>query len=150
MNVLSIAGAYAVIGALATAVNLGCQAALYAIWGDNMHLLVAMAAGTAAGLPVKYVLEKRYIFNFACDNLLHDGRTFIVYSLLGVGTTLIFWCTEFAFDLFFRSDSMRYVGAAIGLSIGYTLGLLFLPFIFVPLLGFGDAKYQGPVAATAA
>ena len=26
--------------------------------------------------------------------------------------------------------------------VGYTLGLLFLPFIFLPLLGFGDARYQ--------
>lgn len=121
MNVLSIAGAYALIGVLATTVNLGCQALMYAIWGENMPLLVAIGAGTAAGLPVKYALEKRYIFHFVCESLLHDGKTFIAYSLLGVGTTLIFWCTEFAFDRFFQSEAMRYVGGAIGLSIGYTL-----------------------------
>jgi hypothetical protein len=32
---------------------------------------------------------------------------------------------------------------AFGKGIGYTLGMLFLPFVFLPLLGFGDARYQG-------
>ncbi len=33
---------------------------------------------------------------------------------------------------------------AFGKGVGYTLGLIFLSFIFWPLLGFGDAQYQGP------
>lgn len=35
------------------------------------------------------------------------------------------------------------VGKAFGKDTGYGLGLAFLPFIFYPLLGFGDAQYQG-------
>lgn len=31
--------------------------------------------------------------------------------------------------------------------IGYALGLMFLPFIFMPMLAFGDASYAGPSAA---
>ncbi len=27
---------------------------------------------------------------------------------------------------------------------GFAIGLVFLPFIFFPMLGFGDAQYQGP------
>lgn len=30
-----------------------------------------------------------------------------------------------------------------GKGFGFTLGLLFLPFIFYPILGFGDSKYLG-------
>lgn len=30
-----------------------------------------------------------------------------------------------------------------GKGLGFGLGLVFLPFIFYPLLGFGDAQYQG-------
>lgn len=30
-----------------------------------------------------------------------------------------------------------------GKSTGFGLGIAFLPFIFIPILGFGDAKYQG-------
>jgi hypothetical protein len=32
-------------------------------------------------------------------------------------------------------------------SIGFALGLLFLPFVFAPMLAFGDARYGGPAAA---
>jgi hypothetical protein len=30
-----------------------------------------------------------------------------------------------------------------GKGIGFTVGIIFLPFIFLPLLGFGNARYQG-------
>lgn len=30
-----------------------------------------------------------------------------------------------------------------GKDAGYTVGILFLPFIFLPMLAFGDAKWQG-------
>lgn len=33
---------------------------------------------------------------------------------------------------------------AFGKSGGFAVGLIFLPFIFVPMLGFGDAQYVGP------
>ncbi len=33
---------------------------------------------------------------------------------------------------------------SFGKGVGYTLGMIFLPFIFFPMLAFGDAKYQGP------
>lgn len=33
---------------------------------------------------------------------------------------------------------------AFGRGIGTTLGLIFLSFIFIPILGFGPAQYQGP------
>lgn len=36
---------------------------------------------------------------------------------------------------------------SFGKGIGYGLGLTFLGIIFYPLLGFGDAEYQGPSAA---
>ncbi len=33
---------------------------------------------------------------------------------------------------------------SFGKNEGFTIGILFLSFIFLPLLAFGDAKYQGP------
>jgi positive regulator of sigma E activity len=38
---------------------------------------------------------------------------------MGVFTTLIFWLTEYAFHLVFLTDEMRYIGAILGLSVGY-------------------------------
>lgn len=34
-----------------------------------------------------------------------------------------------------------------GKSAGYFIGMLLLPFIFLPMLAFGGAKYTGPTAA---
>ncbi len=36
---------------------------------------------------------------------------------------------------------------SFGQSVGYAIGVLLLPFIFMPMLAFGDARYQGPAAA---
>jgi hypothetical protein len=36
---------------------------------------------------------------------------------------------------------------SFGKGVGYTLGLLFLSIVFVPLLGFGNAQYVGPGGA---
>ncbi len=41
---------------------------------------------------------------------------------------------------------MIYAGVAnnYGKGVGFTLGLIFLPFVFIPILGYGGATYQGP------
>ncbi len=39
------------------------------------------------------------------------------------------------------------ISKAFGRQLGTTLGLIFLPFIFYPILGFGSAQYQGPSRA---
>lgn len=38
---------------------------------------------------------------------------------------------------------------SFGKDVGFTIGLILLPFIFWPILGFGDAEYIGPVAKEA-
>ena len=80
---------------------------------------ISILVGTAMGLPLRYFLEKRYIFNFSSKNLVHDGKLFIIYSAMGVITTLIFWGMEYAFHLIYDTDFMRYLGGIIGLSIGF-------------------------------
>jgi hypothetical protein len=42
------------------------------------------------------------------------------------------------------------VSKAFGKGVGFTLGLLFLPLIFFPILGFGSARYLGPPNALGA
>lgn len=34
---------------------------------------------------------------------------------------------------------------AFGKGAGFGIGILFFPFIFLPMLGFGDAQFSGPV-----
>jgi Family of unknown function (DUF5684) len=38
---------------------------------------------------------------------------------------------------------------SFGKSAGFAIGLIFLSFIFAPILGFGSATYQGPAAKPA-
>jgi hypothetical protein len=37
---------------------------------------------------------------------------------------------------------------SFGKSSAFTVGLIFLPFIFYPILGFGDSQYKGPSAGS--
>lgn len=113
-----IASLYALFAGIAIVVNIGVQA--LAIWSYRGPYAVPLSVllGTAAGLPVKYVLEKRHVFGFRSEGLVHDGRMFFLYSFLGVFTTLLFWGIEYAFHVAFRSDAMRYLGGAIGLVCG--------------------------------
>lgn len=43
--------------------------------------------------------------------------------------------------------AINLLSKSFGKGVGFTLGLIFLSFIFYPILGFGDAKYNGPAGA---
>lgn len=42
------------------------------------------------------------------------------------------------------------VAKSFGKGVGFGIGLALLGFIFIPILGFGEAQYQGPAAAMGA
>ncbi len=116
---MSLALKYAAFAAVAMAVNLAVQVICDRLYHGPLELWLAMAAGTLAGLVVKYLLDKRYIFYFRANSLAQDSGRFVLYSLMGVVTTLIFWGCEAGCDLVFGTRPMRYLGAALGLVIGY-------------------------------
>ena len=140
-DVTRIALLYAAFAALATVANLLTQAAVVWAYRGPYALPLSVLAGTAVGLPIKYVLEKRHIFAFQAESLSHDGHMFIIYSAMGVLTTLMFWGVEYAFHVVFGTDAMRYLGGAIGLSVGYVIKYqLDKRYVFIPRRG-------GPIAA---
>jgi putative flippase GtrA len=110
---------YLLLALLATMTNIGVQDAAVRLYQGPYSLLLAMLAGTGAGLVLKYVLDKRFIFRFRAANLAHDGRTFMLYTAAGLLTTGIFWGFEFGFDQLFHDKAARYAGAVLGLAIGY-------------------------------
>lgn len=111
--------AYTLFAIIATAVNIGVQDLVVRSYAGPYHLLLSVGVGTLAGLMVKYVLDKRYIFRFQAENAMHDSRTFLLYAMMGVVTTVIFWGFEFGFDHLFGKRELRYLGGMIGLGIGY-------------------------------
>jgi putative flippase GtrA len=120
-SVARIGFLYSVFALAATAANLATQALVIWLYAGAYAIELSVLAGTAVGLPIKYVLEKRHIFEFESENLKHDGKLFFIYSLLGVFTTALFWGVEFAFQWAFGTDLMRYLGGAIGLTLGYVI-----------------------------
>jgi putative flippase GtrA len=120
-GVTRLAVVYALIAAIATLANVGCQALSIALYHGPYRIAVSVLIGTAAGLPIKYLLEKRHVFGFETKSLTQDSRLFIVYSFFGVFTTAVFWITEYVFHIAFGTDLLRYVGAVMGLTLGTIL-----------------------------
>ena len=67
------------------------------------------------------MLDKRWIFVDVSTGLKAHGRTFTLYTITGIATTAIFWGTETAFWLIWGTNTMRELGAVLGLAVGYTV-----------------------------
>lgn len=113
---------YALGAVLAIAVNLALQEIfLMVVPATRFGLVPSVLAGTAGGLVFKYAWDRSLIFDYRAQGAVRDVATFMAYVLTGLFTTAIFWAFEFGFDAWFGTKAMRYVGAIIGLSIGYVL-----------------------------
>lgn len=118
---MRIASLYILFAIIATTANLLTQALVTKLDPTRWKFWSALAAGTAVGLIIKYLLDKRYIF------AAHQIRTpkelttsFFLYSLSGGLLTLLFWGTELGFHYGFPEwPSAKYVGGAISLAAGY-------------------------------
>lgn len=110
---------YSFFALIATIINLFTQFLIFAIYLQDFSLYIAMFFGTITGLIAKYILDKKYIFYYVVKDKKEDSQKFILYSIMGVFTTLIFWGFEIGFDYIFDSEIAKYIGAIIGLSIGY-------------------------------
>jgi hypothetical protein len=116
---MKLALVYAFLAMIATATNIGAQELVIRTYSGSYDVLLAVIVGTGIGLIVKYDLDKRYIFRFRARNVAHDSWTFLLYSVMGLTTTVIFWGCEFGFNAVFQTKEMRYLGGVIGLAIGY-------------------------------
>jgi len=110
---------YSIFALIATAANISSQDIAIRWYTGSYAITLSILFGTAVGLLVKYVLDKKYIFKFRTENVVQDTRVFALYTLMGVFTTAIFWGFEFGSNLLFASKQARYLGGIFGLGIGY-------------------------------
>lgn len=110
---------YLIFALLATAANIGTQDIVIRGYNGAYAIVISVVVGTSVGLIVKYLLDKRYIFLFRAKNAVHDSQTFLLYTLMGLATTTIFWGFELGFHYVFETKEMRYLGGVFGLIIGY-------------------------------
>ncbi|MEC7297329.1 MAG: GtrA family protein [Pseudomonadota bacterium] len=118
---MSLIARYTAFAVIATLANLGVQRLVLGGADTPLRLALAMAAGTLVGLVVKYVLDKRWIFDDRSTGTRAHARRFTAYTVMGGVTTLIFWGSETAFWLAIGTDLAREGGALLGLTIGYVV-----------------------------
>lgn len=112
---------YVVFALVATIANLASQYMFCIVYKGSFSLYLAMGIGTLVGLIVKYILDKKFIFSYFSKNASEECKTFIQYTGMAIFTTLIFWGFELGFFYSFENKKLRYLGAILGLAIGYTL-----------------------------
>ena len=116
---MKIALRYIIFAVIATVVNVGLQKISFLAYSGYLSIYIAMGIGTLGGLLVKYYLDKKYIFYYITAEISEDITKFLFYSLMGVLTTVIFWGTELTFNALWEHPESKFVGAIVGLSIGY-------------------------------
>ncbi len=116
-----IAFRYIVFAIISTIINLSFQYLSFLIYSGSFSLYIAMFIGTISGLVLKYILDKKYIFFHTTKSKKDESKKFLLYTLMSVFTTIIFWGFEIGFDFFFDNQNAKYIGAVIGLSIGYAV-----------------------------
>jgi len=117
INSAQIFWRYLLFCILAIIANLGIQAIAHEILQVPDWLSIGL--GTAGGLIMKYILDKKFIFFAEETTVARDFARFIVYTLFGLFTTLLFWSVEWAFIKIWIHPYSRYWGGVIGLSLGY-------------------------------
>ncbi len=110
---------YSLFALISTLFNIGFQNLSFRLYDGFGSLYIAMFIGTITGLISKYILDKRYIFYHHTKDSVDNFKKFLIYSTMGIFTTAIFWGVEIGFNVLFQSENAKYVGACIGLSIGY-------------------------------
>lgn len=114
-----IAIKYSIFVSLAIITNLGMQYLMDQIFSVSYSYLISLFIGTLSGLVVKYFLDKKYIFLYVTTNYKEDLSKFILYSIMGLITTVIFWGFELLFYYTITYQYSKFIGGLIGLSIGY-------------------------------
>jgi hypothetical protein len=113
---------YIAFAVLSAAANFLSQQAVLTFYAGAAALAVSILGGTAIGFVVKYGLDKFYIFDDGHNRQpAQEACKIGLYGLTAVLTTIVFWSMEVGFLALGGTATWKYVGGALGLSIGYTL-----------------------------
>ncbi|WP_233800158.1 GtrA family protein [Paraburkholderia sp. HP33-1] len=110
---------YAIFAAISIAANIGLQKLSLITYSGAFSVPLSVVVGTGGGLVVKFVLDKLWIFRYRHRDLSHGIQSFLLYTVMGLATTVIFWGFEFGADAIYHSEPARFTGGVIGLVIGY-------------------------------
>jgi len=113
--------------------------------GATIYVIISLAVGLLVVIGMWLIFSKAGKPGWAAIIPLYN-----IYVLLQVvgrpGWWLILFFIPFV-NLIVGILVFVDLAKSFGKSGGYAVGLIFLSFIFIPMLGFGSAKYVGPAAA---
>ena len=109
--------------------------------------IVAMVLFFLALIVFIYIVHWR-IFEKAgrpgWESIIPIYNTFIMMKIIGKPWWwILLLCIPFL-NIIFAIMAVNMLSKSFGKDEGFTVGLIILSFIFWPILGFGDATYQGP------
>ncbi|MBI4860288.1 MAG: signal peptidase I [Candidatus Riflebacteria bacterium] len=109
--------------------------------GDAFFALIQLAIGLICLVSMWTVFTKAGQPGWACIVPIYN-----LYVMLIIGGKPGWWLLLLfvpLVNLIIMFMMIAGIAANFGKGLGYVLGLIFLPFIFYPLLAFGDAEYVG-------
>jgi putative flippase GtrA len=112
---------YTFFAGISILANIGLQKLFLIVYPGPFAVPLSVLVGTGGGLVVKFVLDKLWIFRYQHRDLSHGIQSFMLYTFMGLATTVIFWGFEFGSDAVFHTEFARFTGGAIGLAIGYVV-----------------------------
>ncbi len=92
------------------------------------------------------VFEKAGKPGWAC--LIPIYSTIVLLEIVGKPIWWLFMYLIPIVNLIFLVWTINMLSKSFGKDEGFTVGLVFLPFVFYPMLGFGDAQYVRPAGET--
>jgi putative flippase GtrA len=117
-NTTGMFARYVSFAVLATLANLLTQEVTVRL-APVAPLTTSILMGTVAGFVLKYVLDKKWVFDDRYDGHKQELQKITLYGAFSVLTTLIFWGFEVAFWTIWQTDIAKYSGAVLGLAVGY-------------------------------
>lgn len=81
----------------------------------------AKLMGIASGFMLKYILDKKYVFNDSKGTLQEEAQKVGIYGLLSIFTTLLLFVISEGVERIIDWKYEVYAGWLIGLIIGYLL-----------------------------
>lgn len=100
-------------------INIGSQFLINLFVLNNKFIFLSILFGTFNGLLLKFYLDKKFIFYYNNQSLKIIQKKFLLYSLTGIITTILFWSIEILFHFLFLNPNSKYIGGILGLSLGY-------------------------------
>lgn len=120
----------------------------------------AAGAGIGAGMIIFYLAVIVLVYAGLWKIFVKAGKPgwaaiipiynlIILIEIVGKPTIWVLWLLIPCVNIVFAVWLYNLLSKSFGKTEGYTVGMILLPFVFIPMLGFGDATYLGPSAAEA-